>query len=252
MRNSAPRPVSQISSNWRFTFERIHNTKEQIYFYERAENHEAKERLFESFKWANFLSEGVASSLWILSFILIILWKWNYLVSSRPNYFIFIEYLIAGRVGWGVEPWTPPRFTLKCAPNHLLKTEQCWPLQVIDLSKLLFKGHSLLTMVLRSFYTLSRCDFCSNVLPPLKLASICDRLWNFEPYGGEIRNICFFIFWLLYTFEMFLRNENNRKESTQLTIIQTAEVHKQSSQSLPGLHIPRRDLDESSGKNLGF
>ena len=34
----------------RFTFERIHNTKEQIYFYERAENHKAKERLFESFK----------------------------------------------------------------------------------------------------------------------------------------------------------------------------------------------------------
>ena len=33
-----------------FTFERIHNTKEQIYFYERAENHKAKERLFESFK----------------------------------------------------------------------------------------------------------------------------------------------------------------------------------------------------------
>ena len=35
---------------WRFTFERIHNKKEQIYFYERAENHMAKERLFESFK----------------------------------------------------------------------------------------------------------------------------------------------------------------------------------------------------------
>ena len=34
----------------RFMFERIHNTKEQIYFYERAENHKAKERLFESFK----------------------------------------------------------------------------------------------------------------------------------------------------------------------------------------------------------
>ena len=31
----------------RFTFERIHNAKEQIYFYERAENHKAKERLFE-------------------------------------------------------------------------------------------------------------------------------------------------------------------------------------------------------------
>ena len=30
----------------RFTFEPIHNTKEQIYFYERAENHKAKERLF--------------------------------------------------------------------------------------------------------------------------------------------------------------------------------------------------------------
>ena len=28
--------------------------KEQIYFYERAKNHKAKERLFESFKYANF------------------------------------------------------------------------------------------------------------------------------------------------------------------------------------------------------
>ena len=34
----------------RFTFERIHNTKEQIYFYKRGENHKAKERMFESFK----------------------------------------------------------------------------------------------------------------------------------------------------------------------------------------------------------
>ena len=38
----------------RFTFERIRNTKEQIYFYERAENHKAKERMFKSFKLANF------------------------------------------------------------------------------------------------------------------------------------------------------------------------------------------------------
>ena len=37
-----------------FTVERIHNTKEQIYFYERAENHKAKERMFKSFKRANF------------------------------------------------------------------------------------------------------------------------------------------------------------------------------------------------------
>ena len=32
--------------NGRFTFERIRNTKEQIYFNERAENHNAEERLF--------------------------------------------------------------------------------------------------------------------------------------------------------------------------------------------------------------
>ena len=37
----------------RFRFERIH-TKEQICFYERAENHTAKDRVFKSFKWANF------------------------------------------------------------------------------------------------------------------------------------------------------------------------------------------------------
>ena len=35
-------------------FERIHNTKEQIYFYEMAENHKAKERMFKLFKRANF------------------------------------------------------------------------------------------------------------------------------------------------------------------------------------------------------
>ena len=34
----------------RFTFERIHDTKEQICFDERAENHKAKERMFKSFK----------------------------------------------------------------------------------------------------------------------------------------------------------------------------------------------------------
>ena len=34
----------------RFTFERIHNTKEQIYFYERVEDRKAKERMFKSFK----------------------------------------------------------------------------------------------------------------------------------------------------------------------------------------------------------
>ena len=38
----------------RFMFERIHCTKEQIYFNERVENHRAKERMFKSFKWANF------------------------------------------------------------------------------------------------------------------------------------------------------------------------------------------------------
>ena len=29
----------------KFTFERIHNTKEQIYSYERVEKHKAKERM---------------------------------------------------------------------------------------------------------------------------------------------------------------------------------------------------------------
>ena len=36
----------------RFTFERIHNTKEQIIFYERAEKHKSKERTILSFKRA--------------------------------------------------------------------------------------------------------------------------------------------------------------------------------------------------------
>ena len=35
-------------------FERIRNTKEQIYFYERAENHKAKEEMIKSFESENF------------------------------------------------------------------------------------------------------------------------------------------------------------------------------------------------------
>ena len=42
--------IQQVCIFGRFTFERIHNTKEQIYFYERRENYKAKERLFELFK----------------------------------------------------------------------------------------------------------------------------------------------------------------------------------------------------------
>ena len=38
--------------NGRFTFERIHNSKEQIIFYERAEKHKSKERTILSFKRA--------------------------------------------------------------------------------------------------------------------------------------------------------------------------------------------------------
>ena len=107
-----------ISLDWclfryigRFTFEQIQNMKEQIYFYERAENHKAKERMFKSFKWANFPGKhpdagmdwiidcwkGVWGSLcWFILSILNIPWKWNNLVSVRPDYFIFIGYLIAG------------------------------------------------------------------------------------------------------------------------------------------------------------
>ena len=37
-----------------FTFERIHNMKEQIFSYESGEKHKAKEWMFKSFKCANF------------------------------------------------------------------------------------------------------------------------------------------------------------------------------------------------------
>ena len=69
-----------------------------------------------------------------ISFILNIPWKWNNLVSLRPNYFIFIGYLIAGRGG----ALDPP---LQCAPNHLLRTKQHLPLQAIQLGVYFFKGH---------------------------------------------------------------------------------------------------------------
>ena len=52
----------------RFTFERIHNAEEQIYFYERAENHKAmsgclnhsKERIFQ----VNILVQGRIKDSW--------------------------------------------------------------------------------------------------------------------------------------------------------------------------------------------
>ena len=58
------------------------------------------------------------------SFILNIPWKWNNLVSMRPNYFIFIGYL---RTGWVRILWTPLDPPLQCTPNHLSRTEQYWP-----------------------------------------------------------------------------------------------------------------------------
>ena len=78
-----------------------------------------------------------------------------------------------------MNPEHPHEFALKCTLNHLLRTEQCWPLQVITLSEYLFKGHyrkfahlyvlsirSFDCMVLRSFPTPSQCDFRSNVICP--------------------------------------------------------------------------------------
>ena len=69
---------------------------------------------------------------------------------------------------------------LKCAPNHLLRTEQYWPLQVIQLGEILIERplpgkfahlnqlsiRSFDCMVLRSFHTPSRYDFRLNVIRP--------------------------------------------------------------------------------------
>ena len=46
--------AKQVTNFGRFTFERIHNTKEQIIFYERAEKHKSKERTILSLKRALF------------------------------------------------------------------------------------------------------------------------------------------------------------------------------------------------------
>ena len=114
--------------------------------------------MFKSFKWENFPGKHPDAGVdqWVLewgfqkykgvgvrfanfiSFILNIPWKWNNLVSVRPNYFIFIGYLIAGR---GSQ--SPLDLPLQYAPNHPLSTEQYWTLQVTQLSEYLFKGHYL-------------------------------------------------------------------------------------------------------------
>ena len=46
--------ISEAKASAGDLFERNHNMKEQIYFYEIAANHKAKEQMFKSFKWGNF------------------------------------------------------------------------------------------------------------------------------------------------------------------------------------------------------
>ena len=55
--------VNEQLVNGRFTFERIRNTKEQLYFYEKAENHRAKEWIFKSLKCANFPDKHPAAGM---------------------------------------------------------------------------------------------------------------------------------------------------------------------------------------------
>ena len=83
-------------------------TFEQIYFYERAANHKAKEPLFESFKCANFLGKhpdavadqgflergficlkDVAFSLWILSYLSYIFYENEIIWSHRDKIISF-------------------------------------------------------------------------------------------------------------------------------------------------------------------
>ena len=49
-----PQVISDHCKRGRFTFERIHYTKEQVIFYERAEKHKSKERTILSFNRALF------------------------------------------------------------------------------------------------------------------------------------------------------------------------------------------------------
>ena len=86
---------------------------------------------------------------------------------------LFHFYRIFNSGKGGGEPTDPP-------PNRLLRTEKCWPLQVIQLSKYLFEGYlpgkfahlnvfsirSFDCMVLCSFHTPSLYDFRSNVIHP--------------------------------------------------------------------------------------
>ena len=62
-------------------------TKEQIYFYERAEYHKAKERMFESVKWANFPGKhadaGVGQGFLERGFIYIQLWGFAIMILSH-------------------------------------------------------------------------------------------------------------------------------------------------------------------------
>ena len=53
-RIAAETTFGNVDKNGRLTFERIHNTKEQIILYERAETHRPKERTILSFKRALF------------------------------------------------------------------------------------------------------------------------------------------------------------------------------------------------------
>ena len=145
--------------------------------------------MFESFKLANFpgkhpdagadqgfLERGFIciKEVGFTSYILNILWKWNNLVSLRPNYFIFIEYLIA-------ENPLNPLF-----PNNFAHLND-------------FSIRSFDCMVLRLFHTSSRYDFRSNVIRPLDTCTTCrwrqnwEKLYehdSFSKYHTELARIC--------------------------------------------------------------
>ena len=130
----------------------------------------------------------------LISFTLNIPWKWNNLVSVRPNCFILIGYLIAWW-GWRTD-WIPKGSAtvmrswslnkhwailtitgnttewMRKFKGHYLENSLIWMNYPSALLTVWFSAHF---MVLRSFYTPPRFDFLSNIIHPFR--------WHWqEPY----------------------------------------------------------------------
>ena len=150
----------------RFTLERIHSTKEQIYFNEKAEIHKAKEQMFKSFKCVNFPGKhpdaGADQGFLERGFHMYTCKVWG-LTATKLFHF--------HRICNSGEPLNPHWICHCILLPITYYTEHYWPFRKFaHLNDLCIRSFDC--MVIRSFHTPSRYDFRSNVSRPQKNKSL--------------------------------------------------------------------------------